>query len=101
MTRYHSDDYVNFLKNITPDNMQEYTKQLQRFNVGDDCPVFDGLFDYCQLYTSGSLGGADRINQNLTDIVINWAGGMHNAKRAEASGFGYINDCVLAILELL
>jgi len=101
MTRYHSDDYVNFLRTISPDNMQDYVRQLQRFNVGEDQPVFDGLFDYCQLYTSGSLGGADRLNQNQTDIVINWAGGMHNAKRAEASGFGYVNDCVLAILELL
>ena len=29
------------------------------------------------------------------------AGGMHHAKKAEASGFCYINDIVLAILELL
>jgi len=101
MTRFHSDDYINFLRRIAPDNMQEHIPQLQRFNLGEDCPVFDGLFDYCQLYTSGSLGGADRINQNLTDIVINWAGGMHNPKASEASGFGYVNDCVLAILELL
>jgi histone deacetylase 1/2 len=28
-------------------------------------------------------------------------GGMHHAKKAEASGFCYINDIVLAILELL
>jgi histone deacetylase 1/2 len=33
--------------------------------------------------------------------VINWAGGLHHAKKAEASGFCYVNDCVLAILELL
>lgn len=38
------------------DNMSEYTRQLQRFNVGEDCPVFDGLYEYCQLYTSGSIG---------------------------------------------
>ena len=29
------------------------------------------------------------------------AGGMHHAKKAEASGFCYVNDIVLAILELL
>jgi histone deacetylase 1/2 len=103
LTRFHSDDYVNFLKVITPDNMQDYVRQLQRFNVGEDCPVFDGLFEFCQLYTSGSIGGAARLNddpQNV-DVVINWAGGLHHAKKAEASGFCYINDCVLAILELL
>lgn len=59
------------------------------------------MFEYCQLYTSGSIGGASRLNAGLSDIVINWSGGLHHAKKAEASGFCYINDCVLAILELL
>ncbi|KAL3936643.1 MAG: hypothetical protein SGARI_002468 [Bacillariaceae sp.] len=81
--------------------MQDYIRQLQRFNVGEDCPVFDGLFEFCQLYTSGSIGGAARLNDDAVDIVINWAGGLHHAKKAEASGFCYVNDCVLAILELL
>ena len=101
LTRFHSDDYVHFLRQITPDNMHDHLRQLQRFNVGDDCPVFDGLFEFCQLYTSGSIGGAIRLNKNESDIVINWGGGLHHAKKSEASGFCYINDCVLAILELL
>ena len=46
-------------------------------------------------------GGAARLNQNQSDIVINWAGGLHHAKKSEASGFCYVNDCVLAMLELL
>lgn len=47
------------------------------------------------------LGGAVRLNEGKADIVINWAGGLHHAKKSEASGFCYVNDCVLAILELL
>lgn len=81
--------------------MSDYVRQLQRFNVGEDCPVFDGLFEFCQIYTSGSIGGAIRLNEELADISINWAGGLHHAKKSEASGFCYVNDCVLAILELL
>jgi len=27
-------------------------------NVGEDCPVFDGLFEFCQLSSSGSMGKA-------------------------------------------
>ena len=73
----------------------------QRFNVGEDCPVFDGLYEYCQTYTGGSLGGAARLNQGAADVVVNWAGGLHHAKKGEASGFCYTNDIVLAILELL
>jgi len=41
------------------------------------------------------------LNQKASDVVINWAGGLHHAKKSEASGFCYVNDCVLAILELL
>ena len=81
--------------------MSDYGRQLLRFNVGEDCPVFDGLFEFCQIYASGSIGGAARLMQGASDIVINWAGGLHHAKKSEASGFCYVNDCVLAILELL
>jgi len=45
--------------------------------------------------------GAVKLNKQATDIAINWAGGLHHAKKSEASGFCYVNDIVLAILELL
>jgi hypothetical protein len=42
-----------------------------------------------------------RLNHGQADIAINWSGGLHHAKKGEASGFCYVNDIVLAILELL
>lgn len=33
--------------------------------------------------------------------AVNWAGGLHHAKKFEASGFCYVNDIVIGILELL
>ena len=30
MTRFHSDDYVNFLRVVSPDNMHDYLRELQR-----------------------------------------------------------------------
>lgn len=101
MCRFHTEDYINFLKNVTPLNINDFNKTLSLFNVGDDCPVFDGLFDFCSMYTGGSLEGSFRLNFQQCDIAINWAGGLHHAKKYEASGFCYVNDIVLAILELL
>jgi len=101
MTKYHSDDYIKFLYSIRPDNMNDFSKQMQRFNVGEDCPVFDGLFEFCQLSAGGSIAGAIKLNKQACDIAINWGGGLHHAKKSEASGFCYVNDIVLAILELL
>eukprot|EP00466_Bigelowiella_natans_P007278 jgi/Bigna1/57963/fgenesh1_pm.42_\ len=101
MTMFHSDDYVHFLQSVTPDNMNDYSRELQRYNMDVDCPVFDGLYKFCQIYTGASIGGARKLMQGNADICINWSGGLHHAKKSEASGFCYINDIVLAILELL
>lgn len=62
MTQFHSSDYIEFLRRVTPDNAKDHLHQLQRFNLGPytDCPVFDGLYDYCQLYSGGSIDGAQR-----------------------------------------
>ena len=47
------------------------------------------------------LAAAVKLNKKQTDIAVNWSGGLHHAKKSEASGFCYVNDIVLAILELL
>jgi len=101
MTIFHADDYVDFLKNVSPCNEHNYPREVERFNVDMDCPIFDGLWQFCQLSTGGSVGGAYQLNTNAADIVVNWSGGLHHAKKSEASGFCYVNDIVLAILELL
>ena len=59
------------------------------------------MYEFCQTYAGASIDGAVRLNHGLADVAINWAGGLHHAKKCEASGFCYINDIVLGILELL
>ncbi|KAK5162742.1 histone deacetylase [Saxophila tyrrhenica] len=101
MTQFHTDEYVDFLQRVTPDNMDAFAKEQGRYNVGDDCPVFDGLFEFCGISAGGSMEGAARLNRGKCDVAVNWAGGLHHAKKSEASGFCYINDIVLGIIELL
>ncbi|KAJ2489374.1 histone deacetylase [Coemansia sp. RSA 2050] len=101
MTQFHSDDYVEFLHRVTPENAVQFPRELSKYNFEEDCPVFDGMFDLFSLSAGSSMEGAARLNRGLSDICINWSGGLHHAKKCEASGFCYINDIVLAILELL
>lgn len=129
LTMFHSDSYISFLRDIRPDNISSYSNAMHEFNVGEDCPVFDGLYDFCKISSGGSLGmlfrsysclrfylaAASKLNLKDADIAINWfafcyirgfiymfrMGGLHHAKKCEASGFCYTNDIVLAILELL
>ncbi|XP_006281489.2 histone deacetylase 6 [Capsella rubella] len=101
--RFHSPEYVDFLASVSPESMGDPSsaRNLRRFNVGEDCPVFDGLFDFCRASAGGSIGAAVKLNRQDADIAINWGGGLHHAKKSEASGFCYVNDIVLGILELL
>jgi histone deacetylase 1/2 len=103
MQMFHSEEYIDFLKIIKPENMKQYAAQMQKFCLGEytDCPVFSELFDFCQTYTGCSIDGAIKLNHGLTDIAVNWSGGLHHAKKMEASGFCFVNDIVLAIQELL
>ena len=100
-TNFHSDEYINFLMTVSPENMNQMTEQLLYYSIGEDCPVFEGLGDFCRISGTGSLLGAHYINEGWSKTSINWSGGLHHAKRSEAVGFCYLNDCVLAILELL
>ena len=81
--------------------MESLKSDQARFNFGDDCPVFDDLYNYCTLYSGATMDATRKLISNQSDIAINWSGGLHHAKKAEASGFCYINDIVLAIVELL
>ncbi|GFZ12667.1 histone deacetylase 9 [Actinidia rufa] len=101
LAQFHSADYVDFLHRISPDTQHLFSNELAKYNLGEDCPVFDNLFEFCQIYAGGTIDAARRLNNQICDIAINWAGGLHHAKKCEASGFCYINDLVLGILELL
>lgn len=47
------------------------------------------------------MEAVSKLINGQSDIAINWSGGLHHAHKSEASGFCYINDIVLAIIELL
>ena len=91
MTQFHTDEYIEFLHKVTPDNMENFTREQSKYNVGDDCPVFDGLFEFCAISAGGTMEGAARLNRGKCDVAVNWAGGLHHAKKSEASGFCYVN----------
>lgn len=96
---FHSEDYVDFLQRASP--TASTTEEHAQFNIGDDCPVFDGMYDYLRAYTGALLDALRKLCSGMSDIAINWSGGLHHAKKSEPSGFCYVNDIVLAILNLL
>jgi hypothetical protein len=61
MTKFHSDDYIEFLNRITPEHTDEIAKYQAKFNLGEDCPIWDGLYEFCALSSGGSVGKAHPV----------------------------------------
>lgn len=102
ITKFHSPDYIDFLKRVTPENLSSFKNNEDKiYYIGTECPPFKGLYEYTTYSAGGSIAAAKRLCDKSADIAIHWGGGMHHAKKGEASGFCYVNDIVLGILELL
>jgi histone deacetylase 1/2 len=56
---------------------------VRRLKYANDIPVI--------VDSVPSTEGAARLSRDKCDIAINWAGGLHHAKKSEASGFCYVN----------
>lgn len=100
MEEFHTHDYLEYLRTakVGPPNEDGENP----YNLGTfDCPIFDGIFNYCSIYSGASIDAARKLCNMESDIAINWSGGLHHAKKSDASGFCYVNDIVLAILQLL
>ena len=35
LARFHSEDYVDFLRRVTPENCKAMTTQMQKYNIGE------------------------------------------------------------------
>lgn len=66
-----------------------------------DVPAFENFLDCSRLIAGSSILGAEILRSGENDIVLNWLGGFHHARKSCAYGFCYVNDCVLSIIHLL
>jgi histone deacetylase 1/2 len=102
LAAFHSEDYLHFLRTVTPESVPTVPHdKMLLYNVGEESPLFSGVFDLCRTSAGGSVAGATMLAAGHSDAAINWMGGLHHAKASSASGFCYVNDIVLGILELL
>ena len=73
-----------------------------RFGLGDvENPVFPGMYDWARLGCGGTVEAVRQIVDLGCRTAFNMAGGCHHAQPARASGFSYLNDAVVGILEVV
>jgi acetoin utilization protein AcuC len=98
LKKFHSARYLHALQNAAKGRWDS-----EAFNMGigtQDCPVFEGLYDYAVLAAGGTLVAANLIISGSADVAFNPSGGFHHAGPERASGFCYINDVALACIIL-
>ena len=97
LARFHDRRYLETLREFSQDPVP---MPFAMFGLGSkDNPIFPGLYDWCALAAGASIQTAKEVLGG-TPRAFSPAGGMHHAMAARASGFCYINDINLAIMEL-
>lgn len=86
------------------DQESDSNDTLLSYGLLYDCPVFPYMPQYITTVAGSTISAAKYLtkprDEQIQRVAINWNGGRHHAKRARASGFCYVNDIVLGILEL-
>ncbi|ORY42223.1 Arginase/deacetylase [Rhizoclosmatium globosum] len=104
LVQFHSEEFVDALLtaelNLDTELSKEQLETLQDFGLVHDCPVFPGLSDYVKYVAGGTITAAKALASNQCNVAIHWDGGRHHAHQDSASGFCYVNDIVLGIMEL-
>jgi len=98
LLRFHAADYLDALKRA---GSGQITHAFEYGLGPGDNPVFPGMWEWSLLHTGASLQCARLVCEEGVSVAFNIAGGLHHAHAAQASGFCYVNDPVLAIYSLL
>jgi len=90
--RVHAPEYVDFVSRLPAEGDAE---ARFTFGFGSDTPPFVGIHQSALDYTAGAVA-ASRAVCNGAPLAFSMAGGLHHARRAQASGFCTYNDCAVA-----
>lgn len=105
LAQVHDRDYIEAVK-LASRPFEEMTveelDELIRFGLGgDDVPPFRGMHTASARIAGGSIAAVDAILSGRVKRAVNFAGGLHHAKAATASGFCIYNDAALALRRAL
>lgn len=95
VARVHDDAYIDLVADI---DSQKHVSFEDQFSVGfgsGDNPPFEGMFKAALAYVAGSAQAARAVSKGAP-LAFGLAGGLHHARRAQASGFCIFNDCAVA-----
>ncbi len=99
LKRFHTPAYLDALEAA---NSGVAFPGLEQFGIGPgDNPVFKGMYEWSCLIVGASLEAGRLVAEGKARVAFNIGGGLHHARPNRASGFCYVNDPVLLIMQLV
>ncbi len=95
LTLFHEQEYLDLLKKASQGNVQ--IEMLERGIGTPDNPILTGIFEWSLQVAGGTHAAMSQLLDGNALIAFNPLGGFHHARAAQAEGFCYINDIVIAI----
>jgi len=93
----HDPDYVSAVRAASGPS----PRPMPQYGLGtEDVPVFEGMHDASAAIAGASGALARDLWEGRARHAVNFAGGLHHAMPAKASGFCVYNDAALAIRAL-
>ncbi|MDT3400459.1 acetoin utilization protein AcuC [Streptomyces sp. B1866] len=94
----HRPDYIDAVRRASADPRAADTA----YGIGTpDDPAFAGMHEVSALIAGQSVAAAEAVWRGEAAHAVNFAGGLHHAMPASASGFCVYNDAALAVARLL
>ena len=96
----HDAEYVDVVKRIDAHERVGFDAMVHGFGTSDN-PVFEGMHPASAAVCGGSIVAVEKVVSGEAEHSFNPAGGLHHARRREASGFCIYNDVAAAIAKAL
>jgi acetoin utilization protein AcuC len=100
ITAAHGLEYVQVVKDIDRGVVDERVGLSYGLGTPDD-PIFSNMHAASAAVCGASITAAETVALGKSEHAFNPAGGLHHARRAEASGFCIYNDPAVAIAKVL
>ena len=99
LTLFHDIDYLKALKKAeVSQNLSDLEKKKFKIGVGVN-PIFKEVFSRPAAAAKSSMTAIQFLAKNKANKILNFSGGTHHGRQSFASGFCFLNDCILAILK--
>ena len=99
LTIFHDIDYLRILQKAEKFQDLEL-KEKKKYNLGVGVnPIFKEVYSRPASAAKSSMRAIEFLASGKAEKILNFSGGTHHGRKNFASGFCFLNDCILAILK--